>query len=107
MVTTTTTTTISGGALAGILIGGLAVVGLLIWLTKLLTLYFYLALPEKQRAPYYANATENQCCDEACIACNMAVIGSCCPTLKTDKINLYNRQEMLLTNTNGGGNSML
>ena len=109
MVTATTTTAalpISGGAVAGIIIGGLVLVGLLVWLTKLVTLYLFETIDPALRPATVADGTDNTCCDMGCNACNMAILRACCPG-QIQNVDLYAKDRQQYINIAGQSTGML
>ena len=91
---------LSGGAIAGIVIAALFTVALLIWLSKLVTLYLYEVSDPALRPPVLENSTDNTCCDMACNTCNMAILKSCCPDQIKD-VDLYAKDKQQFINVAG------
>ena len=101
---------LSGGAIAGIVIGGLIGALLVIWLTKLLTLYLFEVLPDNAAPVSVDSAADNTCCDMGCNYINLAIIKSWCPEAykKSQNRSLYNRNtNETLLGPIGGSNGML
>ena len=112
MVTATTTTTslsISAGAIAGIVLGGIALVVLVFWIYSFLRVLSFYRLNDASAPNELLKANENDCVTMLCLNLNQSLVVKFDPSLaeKVEKRNAYLKVKQdnvigIVTPTTGG-----